>query len=426
MSPFTRHFFASCAGFGLVVAGSPALATPAVAATMDDAGPSLAYLASQEDPAPTPGEDSGLVSRDDAAPTPPADAAPPEDTTPPPDAGSPAASATAGLVEAPPVSGTSTTNPAFDFEYRLPTLDGVSPELATAFNKRVTAIVTAAETALTKAKPCKDKERKNPATGELSITYDGAIYAGRYASVTLLIDRARPRCSNLDYVVPSSFTLDLTTRKPVKMSAFVYANGQQFDSAVVASMRTKKQNPDCYKDSKLRKIRPPLTTPHGWNVTDSGVRVFYRGTAEVGAACSYLTAFVPWSSVADPASIKDKKTRTTYWVMDLKKSEGSRYGYTGRVAEVRTRGDQVAIFEWNLSKASGSCQVGVRDGKTAIVFAAGKATPGKKVSLNNATAKSVPKKYVTAGRKATKAEVESIFTRTHGLNTKAVTKACRL
>jgi hypothetical protein len=48
------------------------------------------------------------------------------------------------------------------------------------------------------------------------------------------------------------------------------------------------------------------------------------------------------------------------------------------------------------------------------------------MTLNNATTKSVPKKYVKAGRKATKAEIDAIFTRTHGLNAKAITKACRL
>jgi hypothetical protein len=360
---------------------------------------------------------SGLVPADDAAPPVPAFLAFQED--PPP-------AQPFTILPGIPLTGVSTTSPAFNYTYVLPQLGGASPDQVAGFDKRVNQIVAAAETALTKSKACKDPGDKNPANGELTITYEGAIYAGRYASVTLLVERARPHCSNLDYTVPSSFTVDLTTGKAVKMSVFVHPNGQQFDSAVVASMRTKKQNPDCYKDRKLRKIRPPLTSPHGWIVSDSGVRVWYRGNADVGAKCAYLTAFVPWTSIADPATIKGTKTRTTYWVMDVKKSFTTRYGYSGRVAVVRTRGDQIAVFDWNLSKATGGCQVGVRNGKTATLFAAGKATPGKKMTLNNSTAKSVPKKYVSGGRKATKAEIEAIFTRTHGLNAKSITKACRL
>jgi hypothetical protein len=305
-------------------------------------------------------------------------------------------------------------------------LTGATPEATATFEKAVAAIVRKNETSLSGARACKDPAGANPATGDLSITYEGEVYQGRYASVTLLAERARPHCANLDYTVPASITLDLVTGKRVKLSRFVHANGTQFDSAVIASMRTKTQNPDCYKDKKLRRVRPPLTTPQGWNVTEAGVRIWYRGTAEVGKACAYLTALVPWSSVLPPSAIADRKTRTTYWVFDLAKAAESRYGYTGKVAVVRLRGSQVVLYEWNLTKATGSCRVGVRTGSSAIVFEAGKAKAGKKVAMNNATAKAVPKKYIKQGRKATAGEIEAIFTRTHGLNAKSITRACKL
>jgi hypothetical protein len=346
--------------------------------------------------------------------------APQEGEVPPP------ALAALEVVAADERTGVSTTSPAFDYTYRLPALAGATPTMTAAFDKRVNAIVRAEEKSLAKAKKCKDKAGKNPATGELTIDYQGAVYANRYASVTLLADRARPHCSNLDYTVPSSFTLDLKTGKVVKMASLVHDNASQFDSAVVASMRTKKQNPDCYKDSKLRRLRPPLNTPHAWNVTDAGVRVWYRGSADVGARCAYLTAFVPWKSVLSPADIRGKKTRTTHWVFNLKRSEGSRYGYSGRVAVAKTRGNQVVMFEWNLSTGKGTCYVGVRDGAKALVYEAGKAKGATSVTMNNSSAKAVPKKYVSKGRKATKAEIKAIFTRTHGLNAKAIARTCDL
>jgi hypothetical protein len=338
----------------------------------------------------------------------------------------PPAPPTPAIVAAIERTGVSTTSPAFDYTYRLPALEGATPAMTAAFDKRVNAIVRAEEKSLVKAKKCKDKAGKNPTTGELTIVYHGAVYAGRYASITLLADRARPRCSNLDYTVPSSVTMDLKTGKTVKMASFVHDNASQFDSAVVASMRTKKQNPDCYKDSKLRRLRPPLNTPHAWNVTDAGVRVWYRGSADVGAKCAYLTGFVPWASVLNPADIRGKKTRTTYWGFNLKRSEGSRYGYTGRVAVVKTRGNQVVMFEWNLSTRIGTCYVGIRDGAKASMYEAGTAKGAKSVAMNNSSAKAVPKKYVSKGRKATKAEIKEIFTRAHGLNAKAIARTCNL
>ncbi|MDR0432087.1 MAG: hypothetical protein LBH48_02080, partial [Bifidobacteriaceae bacterium] len=308
----------------------------------------------------------------------------------------------------------------------LPRLDGASAQAAKAFDTRVTAIVRAEEASLAKAKRCKDPKKANPPAGELTITYHGSIYDGRYASVTLLVERARPRCSNLDYTVPKSFTLDLNTRKAVKFSKFVSSKGKHFDAAVVASMRTKKQNPDCYKQKSLRKVRPPLNKPHAWNVTDAGVRVWYRGNASVGSRCAYITGFVPWKSVLTPADLKSSKTRTTYWAFGLKQSESSRYGYTGKVAMARTRGNQVVLFEWNLSKSSGRCQVGVRHNKRAIVYEAGKAGKVASITMNNATSKAVPKKYVSQGRKATKAEIAAIFTRVNGLNASSINRRCQL
>jgi hypothetical protein len=330
------------------------------------------------------------------------------------------------IVAAPETSGTSTTDPPIDFSYELPTLQGASPAMTAAFDRRVNTIVKTQEKSLAKAKGCKDPTGLNPAKGDLSISYEGSVYAGRYASVTLLIERARPHCSNMDYTVPQSFALDLKAGKAVKLSKFVHPNGRQFDTAVVVSLRTRAQNPDCYRDKKLRQIRPPLTAPSGWNVSDAGVRVWYQGTADVGANCAYLTAFVPWASVLPPSDIRGKKTRTTYWAFDLNKAPGSRYGYTGRVAVARVRGNQVALFEWNLSKGTGTCQVGVRSGTKAIVYQVGKIASGKTVNMNNATARAVPKKYVSNGRKASKDEVSAIFTRFRGLDAKAITRACRL
>jgi hypothetical protein len=376
--------------------------------------------------APAASASADLAPQADGGALASADLAAQADLAPQTDGAVPVAPAAPAIGDAAPLTGTSTTSPAFTFTYQLPALTGGTPEQVAKFDQRVNAIVRAEEKSLVKAKRCKDPKGANPATGELLIDYQGSVYQGRYASVTLLIDRARPHCGNLDYTSPKSFTLDLTAGKNVKLAKFVHPNGTAFDLAVVASLRTKRQNPDCYKDSKLRKIRAPLNTPHAWAVSDQGVRIWYRGSADVGKKCAYLTGFVPWKAILDPADIKGKNTRTTYWAINLKESSGSRYGCTGRVGVVRTKGNQMVVFEWNLNTAKGTCQVGVRDGSKAIVYQVGKAKSAKSITLNNATSKAVPKKFPRAGRKATKAEIAAIFTRTHGLNTKAITRACGL
>ncbi|MDR3202396.1 MAG: hypothetical protein LBT54_04610, partial [Bifidobacteriaceae bacterium] len=249
-----------------------------------------------------------------------------------PAADSPRPAATAGpAIVATKTSGEKALKRVLRFNYALPALTGASAKATRSFASKVAGIVAAEEAAVAKAKACSAPKGDPYTWAELSITFQGAVYAGRYASATLIAEGLRPHCSAFDYAVPHSVTVDLRTGRSVAMSKLVNPNGVQFESAVIKSFPS--NNPKCSKDSRLRALTPSeLGAPDAWNASASGVSVWFKGNTQVGRKCSVITGFVPWRYILKPADISGKKTYRTYWVRGLNKSTSARFGYTGAVA----------------------------------------------------------------------------------------------
>ncbi|MDR0504730.1 MAG: hypothetical protein LBG70_02830 [Bifidobacteriaceae bacterium] len=338
-------------------------------------------------------------------------------TTPTPDASAPSTTVPAPSITTTTFKGNKTGKITIEADYSLPVLSG-GPEAGRAlFTKRIDALVAAAEQSLSKAAPCKKTTTTAKyANGWLKITAQAAVYAGQYASAGLVIERARPYCANRDFGTVSSITVDLDHAKTLKLTDFALDNGQQFDAAIAKSLPS--NNPTCKKKA-LRKVAPPLRTPNGWMVSPTGVTVWFNGVKAFGT-CPVVVGKVPWSAVLKPSDVKGQKTVTTYWVRHLKETDASRFGYTGQIAVVQQRGNQVVVFTRDLSKLSAQCQVGIRSNNKAVTWRAGKPWSKQVITLTSAKSDAIPKSIKRLYKKASKAQIKDVFKAANGLSLKQI------
>ena len=310
--------------------------------------------------------------------------------------------------------------------YKIPVLAGASDAALKAFNTRVAKIVANAEVRVRKAKTCKKTSATAQYTDALvDITSSAAIYAGRYASATLVIETARPFCANRDLGgVARSVTIDLTTGKTVKLDALVVRKGQQFDAAIVSSLKAK--NPGCRKNKNFKKILPPMPAPAAWNVSDTGIEVWYDGKQNF-PGCAVIHGAVPWGKAIQPAEIKKKKTKVSYWGKNVESAQyTSRFGYSGKVAMVRQTGKRIVVYTRNLNTGTTVCQVGVRTGKSATVWRMGGSWTESTVKLTNKKYTGVPTKIKKGYKRLPKATVSEVFSARNAMNAKGIDAACRL
>jgi hypothetical protein len=321
-------------------------------------------------------------------------------------------------------AGVKAGSPATSYTYSLPALVGVTGKGATKFAAAINAIVTAEERSLAKSKACTGSNRSDTVNRDLKLSYAGGVFEERYASVTVIAERARSHCKFYDYAVPHSVTIDLETGRSVALSKFALDNGYQLDTALIRSLRA--QNPKCKSDKTLRQVRPPLGPFDGWHVSDSGLRVYFAGSQEIGETCSIITAFASWESVLQPADYNSEKTVTSYWAKGLKKTDKGRFGYDGSVAVVRSRGAQIAVFEWNLTKNTGGCKVGLRAEARAVLWSTADSMARSTIKLTGDTASAVPTTVAKGAHKMSQAERRALLTARNRLDSKAVAKACGL
>jgi hypothetical protein len=308
------------------------------------------------------------------------------------------------------------------YSYSLPQLSGATSTATAKFDKAVAAIVTAAEKRATTS-ACK-KGSGGPAEADLKIHTNGGIYLGRYASVTLVTEAARPYCKYGDYGVPQSVTIDLKAAKTVtSVSTFARQEGGFFDAAAVASLRAYNK---CDTKHKLKAAHPPLVKPTAWNVTSKGVDLWWGGSASKAGNCSVIRAHVDWKYILKPADIAGSKSVTTYWVDGVEEDKAYRSGYTGTVAVVRVTGSRIAVLRWNLASNSGYCQVGVTSGKKALTWRTTRPWSRFSVALKGSGAKAVPSAIAKAFKKASAGQRSALFTGGKALAGKFMTKECKL